>query len=312
MARTKMKARKAASKKAVMDRRQAKAAEQSNHQGAGNDGAMAAAPPDVPKAKKRETPARKVRDRDMEEEVLSTKVPMSKKPRMDTTLADEVPRFGGPYAKDVATAPATRPATALAAVPLAEAFDAITNRHEDLYGLSTSHKVTVINIARGTSIQDKVAQICNILTAFSFSDPSVKPGLVEIHARGNAAAKLVSIVEIVKRPIVKSGSKLFQYSNVDGILTEHPAEHLNKKTSSKSTLPGGGRVLADSKDGKDAGTKEVDEMDVDDDFEQFEGPLSRNHPAVLQDPNRKKIKKISVITTFLSCVGVDMLKTACG
>ncbi|TGO65648.1 hypothetical protein BELL_0999g00020 [Botrytis elliptica] len=161
------------------------------------------------------------------------------------------------------------------------------------HDLTHTHRTTELSILSSSQIQKKASRILSILSTFSFSDPA--PHVVLLSAKAPVAGKLITIAEIAKRELAKTGAKLFQY-NVVGELT--------------ATIPSNtaeAEKTADEKDGdtemKDGGDEEEEEA-----FETMKTPFER----ALEAENRPKIRAVPTFTLYLSRVRIESLKKMYG
>lgn len=152
--------------------------------------------------------------------------------------------------------------------------------------LNTTHDVTSINIISSTHIQKKVTQTLALLSEYP---PIAKPKVVLLHAKAPIASKLITIAEIAKREIAKSGGKWFQYNKVEEVMVER-----------KETLKKGGEKLEEEK------APESEEDDETTTFETMKTPFER----VIE--GKPKVRGLPVMTLYLSRVRIASLRKAYG
>jgi hypothetical protein len=113
--------------------------------------------------------------------------------------------------------------------------------------------------------------------------------VVLLYAKAKAAAKMVSIAEIVKREIgaLEGGGKWFQYNSVEGFVEEKKDEDVKEK----------------GKDGK--GEKEDVEMG---DGESEEGFEVMKTPFERAIEGTKKVRVVPVMSIYLSRVRIESLR----
>jgi hypothetical protein len=127
-----------------------------------------------------------------------------------------------------------------------------------------------MSIISSSHIQQKVTRTLEVLA----------PGtarVVKLHARGGAAAKMISVVEIAKREMARYGGEWFQYSMVGQVVDEQKVK---------------GEV--EERDGEEEG------------FETMKTPFERANEG------RAKVRASPVMTVYLSRVRIEELRKACG
>lgn len=183
-----------------------------------------------------------------------------------------------------------------------------------LQSVSTTHSVATLSIISSSNIQTRVTRILSHLSSFDFSNSSPKPPVVQLVAKPGCANKLISVVEIVKRELSKQGNQWYQYNGVESKTVE-----VQRKADKNITTILGREIVVDSEAmdvGGDTslpdeltfaqGTGILAETGEEDTFETMKTPLER---AI---EGRPKVKAVAVMTTWLSRVRVDGLKTAYG
>ncbi|MCJ1324501.1 hypothetical protein MMC10_001163 [Thelotrema lepadinum] len=191
-----------------------------------------------------------------------------------------------------------------------------------LFFLKEKYSFATMSISTSSKIEQKVRVLIAHLSRFNFLDREVKPGVVALHARSNAASKLISVVEIAKRDIEaqpKSG-KWYQYSRVSAELKEIPRNMPTKiKKGQVSGESAAGKTLKDWNGGKEResctekssaggnplaiGAAEHKSEDEDDQFETMADPK-----AVSKSEDSAKLRNVPVLTIYMARVPVPELK----
>lgn len=166
--------------------------------------------------------------------------------------------------------------------------------------LAKSHELTTMSILSSSHIQQKVTRALSLLSVYP-AISSAKPAVVMLHAKGKAAAKMISIAEIVKREIAGMGGKWFQYNQVEQVMEEKksspPKEKENSNTKGKE------------KDGEDV-DEEVGDHDQSDEeegaFETMKTPFERAIEGTA------KVRAVPIMTIYLSRVRNESLRREYG
>lgn len=189
--------------------------------------------------------------------------------------------------------------------------------------LASQYDFTLMSIISSSKMEQKIRNILERLSNFSFADPTIRPGVVVLHAKVEAASKMVGIAELVKREIEKSKGRWWQYSKLEGQILE-------KKTK-PAQRTGGGMTLreweAQQIEAKEAvNTKggsnaEPEAKDVSSDesgeeeeaaFETMAPPPTRAEMGILAHEGRMKVRATPIMTIYLSRVPVPGLKALYG
>ncbi|KAJ8057973.1 hypothetical protein OCU04_013146 [Sclerotinia nivalis] len=162
------------------------------------------------------------------------------------------------------------------------------------HDLTRTHQTTEMSILSSSQIQKKASRILSILSTFSFSDPT--PHVVLLSAKAPVACKLISIAEIVKRELAKSGAKWFQYNVVGELSTTIPRNYteIGKDENEKEAEEEGDVEM------KDEGEEEA--------FEVMKTPFER----ALEAEERPKIRGLATLSLYLSRVRIESLKKIYG
>ncbi|QSZ32527.1 hypothetical protein DSL72_002105 [Monilinia vaccinii-corymbosi] len=155
--------------------------------------------------------------------------------------------------------------------------------------ITPSHQTTHLSILSSSPIQKKVARILSILSTFSFSDPS--PHVVLLSAKAPSVCKLISIAEIVKRELAKTGKKWYQYNVVGELANSVPR-----------------RIEAEREDGGDVEMRDGEEEEEEEAFETMKTPFER----ALDAEGRPKMRALATLTLYLSRVRIESLKRIYG
>ena len=190
--------------------------------------------------------------------------------------------------------------------------------------LKEKYSFATMSILTGSKIEQKVRVLIAHLSRFNFLDREAKPGIVALHARANAASKLISVVEIAKRDIEAQpkGGKWYQYSRVSAELKEIPRNMPVK--SSKSRANGSsvaGKTLKEwnaekeressaenTIEGENSSAAGAVAQSSDDGEEDAFETLA--HPkATSNSDDTVKLRNIPVLTIYLARVPVTELRT---
>lgn len=112
-----------------------------------------------------------------------------------------------------------------------------TSAHElppEVRHLSTKYNFTTMSILSSAKISERVERLLLRVEHFSFADPKSKPGVVVLRAKSDVASKMVSIVEIARQEIERNKGKWWQYSKLDGQLTELTVKQAKRRDGGKT------------------------------------------------------------------------------
>ena len=195
--------------------------------------------------------------------------------------------------------------------------------------LQDRYEFTPMSILSSAKIEQKVRNILERISKFSFAKTKQKPGVVILHAYANCASKMVSIAEIAKQQIQNENAKWYQYTKLQG--------ELKPLKSKQPKRQGGGKTLAEwdldrANSGDKATTIEPTEMgdgtvdtstnaqenlngsidgDEESAFETMQ-PLTNADSGSLQAVERNKVRNTPVMTIYLAQVPVPALKELYG
>lgn len=194
---------------------------------------------------------------------------------------------------------------------------------EQLRPLKDKCNFVTMSIISSSRIQQKVRSLLNHMAKFSFADTNGKPGVVILRAKGDVAAKMISIVEIAKREIEKERGKWWQYSGVHAEVTELKELQMTEDPYTEEALLDWQKQHKDDVDRAKAEAQqakndpkianEPDPTDQEDDFELMdqEAPNEETNATGESEP-RKKIRSIPVMMTYMSSVPMPELKETYG
>ena len=183
-----------------------------------------------------------------------------------------------------------------------------------------------MSIMNSSKIQQKVRTLLQHLSQFSFADLKAKPGVVALHARSEAANKLITVVEIVKREVEKEDGKWWQYSRISGEIRELKEEVHEERKGGISLDEGAGKDNGSTaSNGQGTGDRAevvVDktntEMEVDgkeeDEEDAFEPVPDKNGQARFENgkKRKRKIREMPVMTIYMSRVPLPEFRTVFG
>jgi hypothetical protein len=155
-----------------------------------------------------------------------------------------------------------------------------------------------MNIITSSSIQKKVTHA--VETAMGSTLP--KSAVVKLHAKGPAASKMITVVEIAKRQIEQKGGKWFQYNKVEQVL----AERQDKKDVKNK---GNGKGKEKEGEGDPA---ELDGEEEEEDAEEREAFETMKTPFERANEGTAKVRAVLVMTIYLTCTRIEELRKAYG
>ena len=197
--------------------------------------------------------------------------------------------------------------------------------------LQNKYDFTTMSILSSSKIEQKVRNLLLRVSKFNFAGIKANPGIVVLHAKAEAAGKMVSIVEIAKQEIQKEIGKWYQYSKLHGETMELKVKETKELKVKETKAKGGGKTLAEwtkeksgdgapgkTGEGTSSGVEKVQEVrqavdDEDDDetedaFETMALP-NREHDKAEE---RKKVRAIPIMTIYFARVPVPGLKELYG
>ncbi|KAI4133834.1 MAG: hypothetical protein LQ347_002025 [Umbilicaria vellea] len=194
---------------------------------------------------------------------------------------------------------------------------------EQLRPLKATCNFVTMSIISSSRIQQKVRSLLDHMAKFSFADIKGKPGVVMLRARGDVAAKMISIVEIAKREIEKERGKWWQYSGVHAEVTELKEPQMTEDSYTEEALldwqkqqkyhVDGAKTEAQQATNDPKTANEPDPTDEEDDFESMDQEArDEETTATGESEPRKKIRSVPVMMTYMSRVPIPELKETYG
>ena len=228
--------------------------------------------------------------------------------------ADQPPQFADQYLGDSSNQEVQADSTP-------DQVDRVLPDH--LRPLRAKYDLVTMSIVSSSSIYQKVRSVLDHMVKFSFADPRAKPGVLILHAKGNVAGKMISIVEIAKREIEKERGSWWQYSGVHTEITDLKELQVTKGSQTEKTLSENQEHHKDDADrGMDEAQQAMTESKTADgpspaEEEEFfesmgQGVPHEVLPLAEETEPRKKIRSIPVMMTYMSRVPVAELKQAYG
>ena len=192
----------------------------------------------------------------------------------------------------------------------------------ELQHLRNKYAFTTMSILSSSKIEQKVRNLLLRVSKSNFADINAKPGIVVLHAKAEAAGKMVSIVEIAKQEIQKENGKWYQYSKLHGEIMESKVKETKPKGGGKTLAEwtkekSGDSAPAKTGEGTSSGVEKVQEVrqavddednEMKDAFETMALP-NREHDKAEE---RKKVRAIPVMTIYFARVPVPGLKELYG
>ena len=182
------------------------------------------------------------------------------------------------------------------------------------------YEIITMSILSSSKIEQKVRNLLLRLSQLDCASNKAKPTIVMLHAKGDVASKMVSIVEIAKAEIQKENIKLYQYNSLHGETSElKPKRTGSGKTVAELTeehpgLEDPSRETINERENYTLGTVDQSDDDlemVDATEEAFEtmAPPSRGYDI---PEARKKVRAYPVLTISLARVPIPELKDLYG
>ena len=185
------------------------------------------------------------------------------------------------------------------------------------------YEIITMSILSSSKIEQKVRNLLLRMSKVDYENNKAKPRVVKIHAKGDVAGKMVSIVEIAKTEIQKENGKLYQYNGLHGETSELKFKK-TKRAGSGETIaeltkehpgledPSGEAINESEKNTLGTVDQSDDDLEMIDATEEaFEtmAPLSRGNDTL---EARKKVRAYPVLTIYLSRVPIPELKDRYG
>ena len=185
--------------------------------------------------------------------------------------------------------------------------------------LHDKYKIITMSILSSSKIEQKVRNLLLRVSKFDYANTKSKPVVVMLHAKGDVAGKMVSIVEIAKAEIQKENGKWYQYNGLHGEISELKVK--------KPKRTGGGKTVGEwtkehpglekpgleaiNECGKyrlgsaDQSDDDLEMVDATEDAFETMAPPSRGYDTT---EARKKIRAYPVLTIYLARVSIPELK----
>ncbi len=193
------------------------------------------------------------------------------------------------------------------------------SRPSEVRHLQDKYELITMSILSSSKIEQKVRNLLLRISKFNYANTKAKPAVVMLHAKGDVAGKMVSIVEIAKAEMQKENGKLYQYNGLHGetselkvkepkrtgggkTVAEWTKEHPGLENPGLETINECGKYTLGTADRSDDDMEMVDATD--DAFETM-APPSRGYDTT---EARKKIRAYPVLTIYLARVPVPELK----
>lgn len=93
---------------------------------------------------------------------------------------------------------------------------AILNIPSEVRHLTTKYDLTPMSIISSSKMEQKIRNVLERVSKFSFGDAKAKPGVVILHAEAKNASKMVTIAELSKANIEKDKGTWWQYTKLEG------------------------------------------------------------------------------------------------
>ena len=182
--------------------------------------------------------------------------------------------------------------------------------------LQSEFNFTTMSILSSSKIEQKVRNVILRTKISGTVDGGTKADVVVLCAKGGSIAKLVSVVEIAKRAIAAERGKWYEYTSLNGEITNMKDRKPKKKEGGK-TLREWEKENAQTGQGSSEGQQDVinseDPLRVTykDDEEAAFQTMGRQE-IMAYDKNPKKIRLLPQMTTYIAQVPVPDLKVYFG
>ena len=186
----------------------------------------------------------------------------------------------------------------------------------ELEHLQSTFNFTTMSILSSSKMEQKVRNLILRTKIPGTVDDGTKPDVVVLCAKGGSIAKLVSVVEIAKRAIAAEGGKWFEYTSLNGEITNIKDRKPKKKEDGK-TLREWEKEKSNnekaSSDGQQDAINSEDSLRVTykNDEEAAFQTMGRQE-IMAYDKNPKKIRLLPLMTTYMARVPVPGLKVFFG
>ena len=181
------------------------------------------------------------------------------------------------------------------------------------------YEVITMSILSSSKIEQKVRNLLLRISKSDCANIKTKPVVVVLHAKGDVASKMVSIVEIAKAEIQKEDGKLYQYNGLHGetselkvkepertgrgkTVAEWAKEHPTLENHSRESINECGKYTLGTSDQSD---DDVQMADATEDAFETMAPPNRGYDTT---EARKKVRAYPVLTIYLARVPIPELK----
>ena len=181
------------------------------------------------------------------------------------------------------------------------------------------YEIITMSILSSSKIEQKVRNLLLRISKSDCANIKAKPVIVMLHAKGDVASKMVSIVEIAKAEIQKEDGKLYQYNGLHGetselkvkkleragggkTVAEWAKEHPECENESRETINECGKYTLGTSDQSD---DDVEMADATEDAFETMAPPNRGYDTT---EARKKVRAYPVLTIYLARVPIPELK----
>lgn len=186
----------------------------------------------------------------------------------------------------------------------------------ELEHLQSKFNFTTMSILSSSKMEQKVRNLILRTKIPGMVDDGTKPDVVVLCAKGASIAKLVSIVEIAKRAIAAERGTWFEYTSLNGEITNMKDRKPKKKEGGK-TLREWEKENAQTGKASSEGQQDVNDsqdplrVTYKDDEEAAFQTMGRQE-IMAYDKNPKKIRLLPRMTTYIAQVPIPGLKVFFG
>ncbi|KAL8793360.1 MAG: hypothetical protein Q9195_004038 [Heterodermia aff. obscurata] len=182
--------------------------------------------------------------------------------------------------------------------------------------LQSKFNFTTMSILSSSKIEQKVRNLLLRTKISGTVDDRTKADVVVLCAKGGSIAKLVSVVEIAKRAIAAEGGKWFEYTSLNGEITNMKDRKPKKKEGGKTLREWEKENSANGKANSEGQQDDINSEDplrvtYKDDEEAAFQTMGRQE-IMAYDKNPKKIRLLPRMTTYMARVPIPGLKAFFG
>ncbi|MCJ1279098.1 hypothetical protein MMC21_006922 [Puttea exsequens] len=191
--------------------------------------------------------------------------------------------------------------------------------------LQAKYEISTMSIISSSKMEHRVRNLLERASKAPASDVKAKPGVVVLHAYGNVAGKMISIVEIAKKQIEKENGQWWQYSKLHSEKKPFKPKQRRKRAagevmadeeheSARSNSPAledveGSKALRGAQEDVVAPDEVGDQEDA---FETMQHPKQRLNGGDSMEGQGKRIRAVAVMTIFFARVPLPALKELYG